>query len=181
MEMRFSERAVAASHERIVGHAARFNESARVVVNNRVVTERIMPGAFAKSLAEKRDVLCLCDHDPTRVLGRVRNGTLELREDQVGLWFSVKVPDTTYGRDALALAARGDAGGGSFGFRAVREEWNADKTERRVIEAELYEVSVIAAIPAYANATVQARAQETPAPLTARQRRLRLLEIGGAS
>jgi hypothetical protein len=180
LEQRFSERTVAAQHERIVGHAARFNEPARVVVNGRVVTERIMPGAFAKSLAEKRDVLCFMDHDPSRVLGRRSNGTLELREDALGLWFSVKVADTSYGRDALALAARGDLGGGSFGFRATRETWNADKTERTVHEADLFEVSVIAAVPAYAT-TVQARAQATPEPVTARQRRLRLIDIGGAS
>lgn len=180
MEKRFSERTITAQGRKLVGHAALFNSPARVIVHGRAVTERIAPGAFARSLAERRDVLALLDHDPTRLLGRTKSNTLRLREDAVGLAFEVDLPDTQAARDALALAERGDLGGGSFGFRATRETWNADKTERTVHEADLLEVSVIASHPAY-DTTVQARAQETPEPLTARQRRLRLIEIGGAS
>lgn len=180
MEKRFSERTVTAQGRKLVGHAAVFNQSARVVVNGRVVTERIAPGAFKKALQERRDILALIDHDPTRLLGRTKSQTLRLREDAVGLAFEIDLPDTQAARDTLALAERGDLGGGSFGFVATRETWNADKTERTVHEAALYEISVIASHPAYAT-EVHARAQETPEPLTARQRRLRLIEIGGAS
>lgn len=180
MEKRFSERTVTAQGRKLVGHAAIFNQSARVTVNGRVVTERIAPGAFKKTLAQRHDVLGLLDHDPTRLLGRTKSQTLRLREDAVGLAFEIDLPDTQAARDALALAERGDLGGGSFGFVATRETWNADKTERTVHEAALYEISVIASHPAYAT-DVHARAAEEPQPLDARQRRLRLIEIGGAS
>jgi HK97 family phage prohead protease len=179
MEKRFSERTITAQGRKIIGHAAVFNQTARVVVNGRVVTERIAPGAFKRTLREQRDVLCLADHDTTKVLGRTKSQTLRLREDAVGLAFEVDLPDTQAARDTLALAERGDLGGGSFGFVATRETWNADKTERTVHEAALFEVSVISSHAAYVT-DVQARAAEQADPLTARGRRLRLLEIGGS-
>lgn len=177
MEKRFLERTVTVQGRKLVGHAAVFNSTARVVVNGRVVTERIAPGAFKRTLAQRGDILALIDHDPTRLLGRTKSQTLRLREDGVGLWFEISLPDTQAARDTLALAERGDLGGGSFGFIAKRETWNADKTERTVHEAELYEISVIASHPAYAT-EVHARAAEQPEPLNARQRRLRLIELG---
>ena len=180
MEKRYAPNGVNVEGRKLVGVGVPYNKPARVVVNGRTVTERFMPGAFKRTLAERRDVLMLSDHDPSKVLGRTRSGSLRLHEAPDGLRFEVDLPDTTAARDALALAERGDTGGASVGFRATRETWNADKTERTVIEADLLEVSVIASHPAY-DTSVQARAQATPEPLTARQRRLRLIEIGGAS
>ena len=180
MEKRFSERTITAQGRKLIGHAALFNATAKVVVNGRVVSERIAPGAFKRTLQEQRDILALIDHDPTRLLGRTKSQTLRLREDTLGLAFEIDLPDTQAARDTLALAERGDLGGGSFGFVATRETWNADKTERTVHEAALYEISVIASHPAYAT-DVQARAAEQAEPLSPRQRRLRLIELGGAS
>lgn len=180
MEKRYAPSGVNVEGRKLIGVGVPYNKPARVVVNGRTVLERFMPGAFKRTLAERRDVLMLSDHDPSKVLGRTRSGTLRLHEAADGLRFEVDLPDTTAARDALALAERGDTGGASVGFRATRETYNADKSERVIHEADLIEVSVIASHPAY-DTTVQARAQETPEPLTARQRRLRLIEIGGAS
>jgi len=165
--------------DRLVGHAARFNQPAKVLVNGRVVTERFAPGAFTRTLAERRDVVGLLDHDVSKVIGRTSNNTLRLSEDATGLAFEALLPDTGYARDAHALAKRGDMGGGSIGFRAVKETWNADRTERTIHDADLFEVSAISAVPAY-DTVVHARAAEHAEPLTARQRRLRLIEFGGS-
>jgi phage head maturation protease len=43
--------------------------------------ERVRPGAFAKSLANGPDVLCLYSHDDKQILGRRSSGTLELSKD----------------------------------------------------------------------------------------------------
>ena len=65
-------------HFTIRGHAAVFN---RLSENLGGFRERIMPGAFQRVLDSSPDVRLLIDHDPSTVLARTTNGTLELRED----------------------------------------------------------------------------------------------------
>ncbi|GLI93946.1 HK97 family phage prohead protease [Methylocystis echinoides] len=133
------------------GFAATFDSEARVGD----FIEVIRPGAFAATLASGADILALVDHDPTRVLGRTKSGTLRLTENQRGLAFTIDIPDTSLGHDMLALAQRSDLGGMSFGFRAVDEYWNGNRRELRAVE--LREISVVSAWPAYTNTSVEAR------------------------
>lgn len=157
-----------AQGRRLVGYAAVFDAEARI---GEGWTEVIRPGAFAASLAGGRDVLALVDHDPARVLGRTRSGTLRLAEDARGLAFEIDVPDTQDGRDMLALAERGDLGGMSFGFVAKDQRRQGDRRELRAVE--LHEISVIASFPAYDGTVVQARARgEVEPPRLAHARRL---------
>lgn len=155
-----------AKGRRLEGYAATFGAEARIGD----FRETIRPGAFAASLAGGRDVLALVDHDPGRVLARTRSGTLRLAEDAKGLAFALDVPDTSAGRDVLALAERGDLGGMSFGFRMIEEEWQGDRRELRAVE--LLEISVVAAWPAYDGTAVAARARPCPAPRLAHARRM---------
>lgn len=69
-------------HFTIRGHAAVFN---RLSENLGGFRERIAPGAFTRVLDSAPDVRLLIDHDPSTVLARTTNGTLELREDPQGL------------------------------------------------------------------------------------------------
>lgn len=143
----------AAPSGRLEGYAAVFGSRA----NLGAFTETIAPGAFRDTLAAPgADVLALMDHDPGKVLGRTRAGTLRLSEDTRGLAFSLDLPDTTAGRDVLALAQRGDLGGMSFGFRAKSEAWPAPKV-RELRAVDLLEISVVSAFPAYPDTTVAAR------------------------
>ncbi|UFN48129.1 HK97 family phage prohead protease [Roseomonas sp. OT10] len=143
-----------AAGRRLEGYAAVFAAEARIGG----FTETIRAGAFRASLAAGGDVLALVDHDPGRLLARTASGTLRLAEDTRGLHFSLDVPDTTLGRDILALAERRDLGGMSFSFRVKDEAWPAaDRRELRAVE--LLEVSVVHAWPAYAATTVQARSR----------------------
>ncbi|MGY0504283.1 HK97 family phage prohead protease [Luteimonas sp. e5] len=119
--------------------------------------EVIAPGAFAGTLAAGRDILALADHDPTRVLARTRSGTLALEERQDGLHFTLTLPNTSAGNDIRALAERGDLGGMSFGFRAVRDQWQGEL--RTLHEVELHEVSIVSAWPAYPDTTVALRSR----------------------
>ncbi len=121
-------------------------------------SEVIKPGAFRRSLLAGRDILALADHDPSRVLGRTRSGTLRLAETSAGLAFSLDLPETQTGRDLLALAERGDLGGMSFGFNVTDEAWPS-ATMRELREVELVEISVVQAFPAYSATSVIARSR----------------------
>ena len=135
----------------LIGVAAPYGAETRI--ND--FREVIAAGAFTRTLAAGNDVLCLADHDPTRVLGRTKSGTLALRETAQGLEYTLELPDTTLGNDLRALAARGDIGGVSMGFRAVRDSWSGDL--RTLHEVELHEISIVSAHPAYADTTVTLR------------------------
>ena len=139
---------------KLAGYAAVFGQETRISD----FTEVIRPGAFTASL-KGRDILALVDHDPSRLLARTKSGTLRLEEDSKGLRFELDLPDTTEGRDLLALAERGDIGGMSFGFTIARsgERWYGKKRELRAVT--LHEISVVHAWPAYQGTSVEPRAR----------------------
>lgn len=139
---------------KLAGYAAVFGQETRIGD----FIEVIRPGAFAASL-KGRDILALVDHDPARLLARTKSGTLRLEEDSKGLRFELDLPDTTEGRDLLALAERGDIGGMSFGFTVGRsgERWNGKRRELRAVT--LHEISVVHAWPAYQGTSVEPRAR----------------------
>jgi HK97 family phage prohead protease len=144
---------VTASGRRLTGYVARFDTEARIGS----FTETIRRGAFRAALESGRDILALADHDESRVLGRTKSGTLELREDDEGLAFSLMLPDTQAGRDLAALAERGDLGGCSFGFVVPKDgdSWSGSHRELRTIS--LREVSIVQAWPAYEGTEVALR------------------------
>lgn len=133
----------------ISGYAARFGDVTTIAGEFR---EKLDPGAFARTLKEKPDVVMLLDHDSGRVLGRVGAGTLTLREDRIGLWFSLDADVTTpEGQTALGTVGRQDVRGCSFGFRVRAEEWQdgGDRLPLRIItDVDLYECT-LTAFPAY--------------------------------
>ncbi|AOG00285.1 phage prohead protease, HK97 family [Blastomonas sp. RAC04] len=136
---------------RLEGYAATFGSAAQLGS----FSETIAPGAFRSALAG--DVLALLDHDPAKVLGRTRSGTLRLSEDSRGLAFSLDLPDTQAGRDILALADRGDLGGMSFGFLVPEggESWSGSTRTLRAVD--LREISVVSAWPAYPDTEIALR------------------------
>jgi len=125
--------------------------------------ERINPGAFAKTVQEA-DVRALWQHDVNYVLGRTKSGTLELSEDEKGLAFTIKPPEAQWARDALVTMRRGDVDQMSFGFEAVRDEWEQEaggEAIRTLVEVKLFDVSPVT-FPAYpqTSAEVRARAEQ---------------------
>ena len=154
LERRFTSSATVEGRQ-LVGLAAPYGSEAKIADFREVIA----PGAFTRTLAESRDILALADHDPARVLGRTKSGTLQLREDANGLTFELQVPDTSTGRDLRALAERGDLGGVSVGFIATRDSWNGEL--RTLHEVELHEISIVQAHPAYPETTVSLRSRGT--------------------
>jgi hypothetical protein len=125
--------------------------------------EIVEPGAFGEALGQLPDVRALFNHDPNQVLGRTRNGTLQLAEDSRGLRMAVTLPDTSYARDVYALVERGDVSQMSFAFKVRRggETWGTEDGHRvrRLRSLDLLDVSVVT-FPAYAATMVAARALE---------------------
>lgn len=125
-------------------------------------TEIIKPGAFSNCLSQ--DVRALINHDSTLVLGRTRAGTLTLKQDERGLWGSVKI--NREDGDAMNLYARvqrGDVDQCSFGFNIKREtlvDLGGGQYRWEIEEVDpLYEVSVCT-FPAYQETGVAARQKE---------------------
>lgn len=147
---------VTASGRELTGYVARFDTEARIDS----FTEVIRRGAFRASLDSGADILALADHDPKAVLGRTRTGTLQLREDEHGLAFTLKLPDTQAGRDLVALAERGDIGGCSFGFSVGTDGQRWDGNRRELLSVQLHEVSIVQSWPAYSNTSVALRSAQ---------------------
>jgi hypothetical protein len=146
---------------KIRGHLAVFRSLSEDLGGFR---EMIAPGAFAKTLREA-DVRALYNHDPNFVLGRNTSGTLQMVEDDDGLFVDIDPPGTQWARDLMVSIKRGDVSQGSFRFRAVKDIWEKqdDGTVLRVLnEVRLYDVSVVT-FPAYADTDAYVR-QEPSTP-----------------
>lgn len=122
------------------------------------MSESIAPGAFTSTLAD--DIRALVNHNTDLVLGRTTVRTLELRQDERGLWGRIVInPEDTDAMNLYARVQRGDVSQCSIGFDIVSEEadYREDGTIHWTInETKLYEVSCCT-FPAYAETAISAR------------------------
>jgi HK97 family phage prohead protease len=141
------------------GYAAVFNSDSEPLP----FTERILPGAFRKSLRSRNNVRMYLNHDSSMLLATTRAKTLRLEEDERGLKVDADLPDTTVGRDLSTLIKRGDVDSMSFGFSvpARGDKWSDDGNVRELKEVKLYEVSVVTGFPAYAATSASVRSVDT--------------------
>lgn len=150
---------------KIAGHAAVFNSLSEELWGFR---ERIAPGAFRPALG-KSDIRALLNHDPNFVLGRTKNGTLRVREDETGLAVEIDPPETAWADDLLVSIGRGDISQMSFAFRVGEESWErVDGTDVRTILSfdEIFDVSPVT-YPAYPDTDVSLREGPSPGELEA--------------
>lgn len=126
------------------------------------VSEEILPGAFSETIAQD-DIRALVNHDTTLVIGRNTVRTLELREDERGLWGRVVInPKDSDAVNIHARVERGDVSQCSIGFDIIREdtEFHEDGSAHyRIRQVKLWEVSVCT-FPAYEETAVKARSKE---------------------
>lgn len=124
--------------------------------------ERIMPGAFRRSLEAaakgEHDILAYVEHDGRLLTGRTSAGNLRLEEDAKGLRFWLEPVDTSVGRDLTQLVRAGVVKGMSFGFTLGKERWTGGKASsvREVSDLTLYEVSAVGS-PAYPRSSIGTR------------------------
>lgn len=99
-------------------------------------------GAFAKSLRTRGagGIRMLFQHDPNEPIGV----WTEIREDDRGLFVRGRLTtDVARARDVLNLMRGGALDGLSIGFRAVKARNDSASGVRRILEADLWEISVV--------------------------------------
>ena len=142
----------------IEGYFAVFDEETNLFDE---VYEKIDRNAFNNSL--DKDVRALINHESSRVLGRTKSKTLELKADERGLYGKIKINEND--QDAMNLyerVKRGDVDQCSFGFfiNAEEREERSDGSQLYTLtDVDLFEVSVCT-FPAYEATGVQARAKQ---------------------
>jgi HK97 family phage prohead protease len=124
-QLRVEVRAAQDGSKAIEGYAAVFNRLSEDLGGFR---EQITPGAFTRALSGKPDVLCLVDHDSSRLLGRTASGTCTVEQDDNGLKFRCDLPNTREGNDLHEMVKRGDISQCSFSFSVDSDDW-AEVTE----------------------------------------------------
>lgn len=142
----------------IEGYFAVFNSNYEIYAG---MSESIAPGAFKNTLAD--DIRALVNHDTTLVLGRTSAHTLELGEDEHGLWGRIVInPNDSDAVNLYERVKRGDVSQCSFGFDILSEETefsdNGD-VHWTIKEVKLYEVSCCT-FPAYEQTNIDARSAE---------------------
>lgn len=176
----------------LVGRAVRYNTLSAPIPaegSRKSFRERVMPGAFKRSLADKSTaVLADYNHqDNSLPLGSTESGTLKLQEKEDGLYFRIQLsPQIQAHRELHASVARGDVQKCSWAFQPYpedgSEDWDVAKDadgqlfNRRTLKAvKLFGVSVVNR-PAYPGdaTTVSARAVDAAenAQLRARAKEL---------
>lgn len=118
--------------------------------------DRVMPGAYTKSLASGRAIRMLWQHDTHEVIG----GWSVAREDSKGLWVEGQFNmDVQRGREAYALMKAGQIEGLSIGYRVpAGGAKKASDGAYELHELDLREVSVVT-MPMNEMATAAAKAQ----------------------
>lgn len=142
----------------IEGYFAVFNSNYQMCD---YMSESIAQGAFRDAL--QADVRALINHDSTLVLGRTTAGTLELREDEHGLWGKIRInPHDSDAMNIYERIRRGDVSQCSFGFEILDEtsEQRADGSIHWTIrKVRLHEVSCVT-FPAYEQTAIHARQKD---------------------
>lgn len=116
--------------------------------------EVLKAGCFSETIRSGARVLSFWSHDQSRPLASTDSRTLELTDTPSALQFQIHVPDTSWGRDALASVRSHVTKNCSFGFRCKRDSW---KDKLRTIEsAELLEISPVS-WAAYPETSVRSR------------------------
>jgi HK97 family phage prohead protease len=125
------------------GYASVFDKPYGVRDSRGAYNETIKPGAFKKTLQEQDDVRFLVNHDGIP-LARTSSGTLNLEEDEYGLFVRAELdPSNPTVAEVASAMKRGDLNEMSFAFAAMRDDFNQNGDERTVSEARLYDVSVV--------------------------------------
>jgi uncharacterized protein len=141
------------------GYVNAVGRESRVLPSSRgPFREQIVPGTFQKALGKTDNVDLRFNHDENRQLGSIKEGSLQLYEDSIGLRAIATVTDD----EVIQKAKDGKLTGWSFGFVDQKPNWQdgSDGIQRRFLEdIELLEVSILDKTPAYIATSIEARGE----------------------
>lgn len=150
----------------IEGYAIVFNQRSKLIREWGETFYEVIESSAPDNVLrnENINVIATVDHNPARMLGRTRSGTLQLEKDDRGLKYRIEVPDTQLGKDMAALIERGDYFESSFIFSIADKGYRYDRSEDIPVRyisdfASLRDVSVVID-GAYANTEVGMRSKE---------------------
>ena len=124
-------------YNEIEGYASVTGNSYPVVDVAGKYMETIKPGAFTRSLESKPLVVFNFDHKGVP-LASTSNGSLQLKEDDTGLWFRARVnPEMSRAKDISLLVEDGVVTDASVRFGIEDLDWSYNKAERTVNKANL--------------------------------------------
>ena len=129
--------------------------------NGEKFVEQISPKTFQRAVEKSDDILCLLNHEPSRILGSTKEGNIELFEDNIGLRAICKITDS----EVIKKAKENKLRGWSFGLEVVKEheEPIKDGLKRRFVDdMNLFEVSIIddRKMPCYIGTSIETRANK---------------------
>lgn len=164
MELRLINSELTGSEEglKVSGYVNKTNQLSGQMGTRKKFVERILPGTFRKALQNGNDIHFYAEHDPNKILASTRNGSLELREDEQGLFMEATISPTSWGKDYHTLIKDGIIRNMSFGMKVLNDSWKklSDGTyERSISDIYLGEVSAVRN-PAYVQSTIEARSIE---------------------
>lgn len=122
--------------------------------------ETVEERVFSKAIERADNILLLHNHRKDRVLGSIKEGNLELKEDNIGLHVKCEIRDL----EIIKKAKKGLLKGWSFGFSSIKDRWEKHESgiDRRYLEEiNLYEVSILDVTPAYIATSVEMRGEES--------------------
>lgn len=133
-------------------------KSRPVITPHGKVIEEIEPRAFEQAIARAGDISLTVDHNASHIYASTNAGTMELREDEIGLHADVTITDP----NLIDLAKRGKIRGWSFGMYNVVDELE-QRAEglplRKIKSLDMDHVTlVVDKIPVYSATSVEVRA-----------------------
>ena len=133
-------------------------ESRPVLTPHGRVIEIIEQRAFARAIERAGDIRMLLDHDRDHVLAETSNGTLTVKEDEVGLRAESVVTDEA----VITGAKEGRLKGWSFNMKNVKdsiEERAEGLPIRHVKDFDMDEITLVMnKVPVYSSTSIEVRA-----------------------
>ena len=155
---------------KIGGYAATFGNEATGLNFREVIAK----GAFTRTLKSDNPVFLLINHDTESLpLASTQSGTMNLREDETGLYMEATLdPKNPRAAELASALERGDVDKMSFAFTVAPDGDTRSEGLRTLTDLDLYEVSVVT-WPAYDATSVGMRSSDKE-DLSIRKRKLAL-------
>lgn len=163
---------------RVEGYAATFDQETVMYEYEGIQYKEVIDRS-AFNGAQMLDVVMNYNHGGKPV-ARTKNGTLELKVDNIGLHVTADLSGTAEARNLYEEIKAGYIDKMSFAFTVSSEEYNKDTRTRRITGIKrLYDVAAVD-IPAYDSTSIQARSFFEAEAERERAEARRLLELAKA-